>query len=392
MTDPLRGVRAFDRRHPLWWDLGLATLVALISYNAGPGLGPLGLAIFTVVHVAVAFHRRRPFIALLVAFVGIVVATVGTLLTGAPPPWLYLAIWVLLFGTAMRESRRTVIATASVIMAIVTAFALIAPPDVGLTESRERISLAVAVVGMSTASFLLGLQLRGRRDRLAAEQAEIARAAAVAERSRLAQEMHDVIGHNLSVITSLSAGGTVAARTSPDDAVRAFEAIGEVSRSSVREVHRVLSVLRHDASADGAPLSPQPGLSDLAPLLDAMRGTGMEVVLRQSGDLGGLDTGRQLAVYRIVQESLTNVLRHAGQRARASVGVAREPDAVVVTVSDNGVGTAPTTAKGHGILGMRERVEAYGGGFEAGPTVSGWRVWARIPLEDTAWRKRSEGR
>ncbi len=106
---------------------------------------------------------------------------------------------------------------------------------------------------MGAAAVLLGLLVRGNRVRLAAEQAEIARTAAVAERSRIAREIHDVIGHNLSVITALATGGGVAARTSPDEAVRAFDAIGEVSRTSVREVRHVLRVLREDAGADGTP-------------------------------------------------------------------------------------------------------------------------------------------
>jgi len=382
MRDPLHALRALDRRQPLWWDAGLAVLVAVVSFNAGAELNAFGAGILVVVSAAVAFRRRRPLAALLVASGGVVIATVGALLASWPPPWIYLAIWVLLFAVALRVRPRTSVVSAAVVVAVTAVAALIAPPSLGSMPPTERVSLVVAFAGMSAASFLLGLQVREHRRRLADEQAEIAREAALAERSRIAQEMHDAIGHNLSVISALAAGGGVAARTSPDDAVRAFDAIGQVSRSSVREVRRVLRVLRHDGSPAGAPLAPQPGSDDLAELLDAVRSAGIDVVLQQRGDVRGLDPGRQLAIYRIVQESLTNVLRHAGRHVRARVEIIRGPEAVTVTVTDSGGATGQAALPGHGLPGMRERAAAYGGEFEAGPVEGGWRVWARIPLDD----------
>jgi signal transduction histidine kinase len=382
VNDLLQGVRAFDRRHPLWWDVGFAALVAAVSFNAGPNLGPAGLMVWGIVHTTAAFRRRRPLPALIVAASGVVISTALTLLASIPSPWPYLAIWVLLFHVGLRDGRRKAAVVVVGAVVLMATSALLAPPADGVLEPRERISLTVAVLGMCTATFLLGLQIRGRREQLAAQRAQIARAAVVAERSRIAQEMHDIIGHNLSVIASLSAGGAVAARTAPEAAARAFEAIGDVSRSSLREVRRILSVLRHDASADGSPLSPQPGLDALPALLETVRATGITVVQEQTGDLRGLDTGRQLSIYRIVQESLTNVLRHAGPRARATVSIEREPNGVVVTVIDNGRGVQPAVVgHEHGILGMRERAEAYGGSLEAGAIDGGWRVCARIPLE-----------
>lgn len=384
-TDPLQGMNAFDRRHPLAWDLGPALLVASVSFLASPPRSWYAWAVLVVVHAAVAVRRRRPCAALLVTAGGTLAAAAAALVAGGPPPWTYLAVWVTLFSAVLHDDRRRVRTTAAVAVALVAAAALASPPDsVGATV-RERLLLVLAVAAVGAASVLLALLVRGNRARVAAEQAEIARAAAVAERSRIAHEIHDVIGHNLSVITALAAGGAAVAPGSPADAVRAFDAIGQVSRTSVQEVRRVLRVLREDSGTDGVPLSPQPRLDDLPELLDAVRDAGVETVLRRTGDLRTLDTGRQLAVYRVVQESLTNVLRHAGPAARARVDVERGPHAVTVTVTDSGVGAAPAAVRrtgGHGLLGMRERVEAYGGAFEAGPTPAGWRVRARIPVDD----------
>ncbi|MXQ58392.1 histidine kinase [Streptomyces sp. XHT-2] len=382
VTDPLQGMSAFDRRHPWGWDLGLALLVAAVSFLASPPSGLPGWAVLAAVHGAVALRRRRPYAALLTASGGTLVSAAGALSLDGTPTWTYLAVWVALFGAVLRDGRRHVTGTAAGVVAVLAVTALVAPPGSGGTPPRERFLLVLAVTAMGAAAVLLGLLVRGNRVRLAAEQAEIARTAAVAERSRIAREIHDVIGHNLSVITALATGGGVAARTSPDEAVRAFDAIGEVSRTSVREVRHVLRVLREDAGADGTPLSPQPRLDDLADLLDALRDAGLDVVLRRTGDLRTLDTGRQLAVYRVVQESLTNVLRHAGPAPRARVDVERAADAVTVTVTDTGAAPAAPKPGGHGLPGMRERVEAYGGTFEARATGTGWRVRARLPLDD----------
>ena len=387
-TDPLRWLRAVDRRHSLWCDGALAALVAAVSLQAGPRLGPGGLVVLVAVHAAVVVRRRRPLAALAAAVAGVVLAAVGALVTGTPPPWTYLAAWVLLYTVALHDGRRRAVVTTVAVVPVLAAVALLAPPSAGPDAPGERLTLVVAVAGTSSAALLLGLQVRARRQRVAAEQSQIARAAAVAERARIAHEMHDVIGHNLSLVASLAAGGGVAVRTSPDDAVRAFAAISEVSRESVREVRRVLRVLRHDASDDGAPLRPQPGLDDLPALAESVRAAGTDVTLRRSGDLRGLDAGRQLVVYRVVQESLTNALRHAGPHARALVSVGREPGAVVVTVTDTGGGSGVVNAAGHGIAGMRERVEAYGGELDAGPAGDGWRVRARVPARDVA----AEGR
>ncbi|WP_246012646.1 sensor histidine kinase [Myceligenerans xiligouense] len=397
MTGPPRRVRAFDRRHPLWWDVLLAAGVGAVSANATGELTPSGIALLLVVHGALVFRRRSPLPALVVASAAVVVAAGVAVLTATPAPWAYLAVWVLLFDVGLRETgpreadprERGRLAVVAVIAGMVTLAGAAGAGAVGVIDIEERIRASAAVLAMCAASFLLGMQIRSRREHLAAQRAEAARSAVVAERSRIAQEMHDIIGHNLSVITSLATGGAVAVRNAPDDAAAAFDAIGAVSRSSVRDVRRVLTVLRHDRSADGASLRPQPGLDDVAELVEAVRATGLPVSLRREGSLRGLSAGRQLAVYRIVQESLTNILRHAAGSSRAGVAILRDGPDVLVKVDDDGpagvgtgsrtpAGSHPATRPGHGILGMRERAEAYGGTLQAGPTRDGWSVLARI--------------
>lgn len=392
---------AFDRRCPLLWDLGLAAGVAVISLNVMTPDNLLGLALFVLVHAVLAIRRRRPAVALAVAAAALSLAGVVALSAGLSLVWVYLGMWILLFNTGLRRPLPPV--PLAGIIAVTTAAGAF------FSESfqsgfREQVTFAAAVAAMCTASYLLGLQIRGQREQRAAERREAAHAAVVAERSRIAQEMHDIIGHNLSVISSLSAGGAAAARTSPEEAARAFGLIGEVSRSSSREVRRVLEVLRHDLTDQGASLNPQPGVGELSELVEAIRAAGLPVSMERSGDLAGLSPNRQLVVYRTVQEALTNTLRHAGPGTHAAVTVRREGTELVVEITDAGgpgaelagsdlpgpeqqrrpegaQGGSEDAQRGSGLLGMRERVEAYGGTLLAGPSVRGWRVLARLPLE-----------
>jgi signal transduction histidine kinase len=381
MSELLQRVRAVDRRHPLLWDIAPVIPVAVLSFTVSPGLEAVGLVALAVGHVAVVFRRRFPVPALVIAVCALVVGGAAGLAAGVPAPWLYLALWMLLFNVGIRERHSLLLVGGAIAVIVVAAATFSYGPDP--RDAAERISFTIAVLGMSAASLLGGLQLRQSRERVVAERAKFAREAVASERSRIAQEMHDIIGHNLSVITALATGGATAARTSPADVEVAFEAIGDVSRSSMRDVRRVLSVLRDDRT-DGASLSPQPGLDDIAPLVDSVRSAGPDVRLERTGDARSLSAGRQLAVYRIVQESLTNVLRHAGARVTVSIRISVEGEDVIVSVDDAGaLASGPERGdpapSGHGIIGMRERAGAYGGTLEAGPTATGWRVLAHLP-------------
>ncbi|MGW6537837.1 sensor histidine kinase [Streptomyces sp. NPDC055051] len=238
---------------------------------------------------------------------------------------------------------------------------------------------------------LVGITVRSRRDhtaslvdrarRLEIERDQEVRLAAAAERARIAREMHDIIGHNLSVITGLADGGRYAAAKSPERAAQALDAIGTTSRQALDELRRLLGVL--SAPDDGTPAAartPQPTLEDLDSLLEGVRRAGLPVAAELPSPLPSLPPGAQLTVYRVVQESLTNTLKHAGPTARADVRLASGPDAVLVTVTDTGVPSA-TPGQGQGLTGMRERAALYDGTLDCGPLPSGtgWQVRLRIP-------------
>jgi signal transduction histidine kinase len=236
------------------------------------------------------------------------------------------------------------------------------------------------------ASWVLGYAIRTRRAyiaeledraaRLEAEEGERAARAVVDERLRIARELHDVIGHSISLTLVQAEAAARSARANPD-AVPAFLArISAASRQALAEMRHVLAVLRPDGEAD---ISPQPGLGELGDLVTRLKASGLET--RLGIEPMDLPPGVALTVYRIVQESLTNVLKHAGPAARADVTVVRSGGSVQVTVRDDGAGPSgrvPGTA--HGIIGMRERAAAYGGTVRAGARQGGgFEVEALIP-------------
>ncbi|MFF9504525.1 sensor histidine kinase [Streptomyces sp. NPDC014656] len=240
---------------------------------------------------------------------------------------------------------------------------------------------------------LAGITFRSRRDhtaslvdrarRLEIERDQEVRLAAAAERARIAREMHDIIGHNLSVITGLADGGRYAAAKSPERAAQALDAIGTTSRQALDELRRLLGVLSAPDDAPAAARAPQPTLADLEPLLEGVRKAGLPVVSELPAPLPPLPPGAQLTVYRVVQESLTNTLKHAGPAATATVRLVAEGDAVRLTVTDTGTPPATTTdrGQGQGLTGMRERAALYDGTLDCGPLPSGagWQVRLRIP-------------
>lgn len=379
-------MRLFPAAHPVAWDITVAALVAAGCVSASAGLDPAGALALLVVCGALFFRRRAPLGALTVATSAVVAGGVAAVLMGQSLPWCYLAVWVLLFHVGLRRPASAASSAALAGLVVIVAAGGAAPLDTLAWD--DRFVTALPVAAMSVAAFLGGLQVRSSRETNRRRQEEAAREAVAAERSRIAREIHDLIGHDLSVIASLSAGGQTVARSAPPDAERAFAAIGEVSRASVAQLRQVLRLLRSTDDEPSGARAPQPDLSQLDELLDAVRAAGLTVEDERQGDLRALPAAHQLAVYRIVQESLTNTLRHRGGGGGASVTVrivvgARE---VVVMVADRAttavVAAHPApVAGGHGIVGMRERVGALGGELEAGPTSTGWRVRATIPRE-----------
>jgi signal transduction histidine kinase len=229
-------------------------------------------------------------------------------------------------------------------------------------------------------------ELEERAARLERERETEARAAVAEERARIAREMHDVVAHSLSVMVVQAEAAEAMLESDPERARRPLEAVQETGRSALGELRRMLGVLREMAE-EGPALAPQPGLAGLDALVEQVREAGLPVTLRVEGEARALPPGIDLSAYRIVQEGLTNALKHAGP-ARAEVLISYGDDELALRVSDDGRGHDPASdGAGHGLVGMRERVALYGGTLEAGPLPGGgFALTARLPLEVLAAR------
>jgi signal transduction histidine kinase len=389
-----RRVRAFDRRHPLLWDLhftGFWMTAALIDLVGGGWEhnahrldvpGPLLLTLSLGLSVPLLWRRTHPgaVLAAMAPF-ALVNAWTGAALQAA------LLQLVLVYHLALRRPLHHLWwATALVIAPVVVSALRHGEGSWDQQLGSQLMSVTVAA--------LIGVTVRTRRNytealedrarRLETERDQQAQLATAAERARIAREMHDIIGHNLSVITGLADGGRYAAGKSPERAAQALDAIATTSRQALTELRRLLDVLREEERQQ-AELTPQPGLTDLDQLLDGVRSAGLPVSTRTHGT-PTLPPGRQLTVYRVVQEALTNTLKHAGPDATAQIDLAYgDRAAVTVTITDTGSrGPADTPAEGRGLPGMRERTALYGGTLEAGPRPhpeQGWRVRLHLPEE-----------
>ncbi|MET9686825.1 sensor histidine kinase [Streptomyces coeruleorubidus] len=394
-----RRLRAFDRRHPLLWDAhitGFWVTAALIDYAGGgwrhnahtldvPGW--LLLTLSLGLSVPLLWRRTHPRAVLAaMALFALVNAWTGAALQAA---LLQLAV---VFHVALRRPLRDLWwATALVMAPVLVSVARHGEGTWDQQVGSQLMSITVAA--------LIGITVRTRRNytealedrarRLETERDQQARLATATERARIAREMHDIIGHNLSVITGLADGGRYAAAKSPERAAQALDAIATTSRQALTELRRLLDVMREEEQNGdlvGADLTPQPGLTDLDQLLDVVRSAGLPVHTTTHGR-PTLPPGRQLTVYRVIQEALTNTLKHAGPGATAEIELSYEDKgAVTVTITDTGNGcrTDGPSRDGRGLPGMRERTALYGGTLEAGPRPhpeQGWRVRLHLPEE-----------
>ncbi|ONI82729.1 two-component sensor histidine kinase [Saccharothrix sp. ALI-22-I] len=226
-------------------------------------------------------------------------------------------------------------------------------------------------------------ELEQRLKLLETERDQQARIAVGEERSRIARELHDVVAHAVSVMVVQADGAGYAIKTNPDLAEAAVRTIADTGRQALTEMRRLLGVLRSEDQS-GTQWAPQPDAGDLRELTENCRAAGLPVRLETTGDLHSLPAGLGLGVYRIVQEALTNTLKHAGSGASAIVRVTHADDHVEVEVADDGFGTPHdlvAVSGGNGLIGMRERAGVLGGTLEAGPNPGGgWRVRAVLPL------------
>ncbi|MFJ8438718.1 sensor histidine kinase [Kitasatospora griseola] len=243
--------------------------------------------------------------------------------------------------------------------------------------------------------------LRAQAERQAQARVEEAQRTVIEERLRIARELHDVMAHSMSVIAVQAGVGRHVITGHPDEAAKALTAIETVSRTALREMRALLDVLREESPADDAAAASdlaKPGLSDLPFLIEQTGRTGLQVELRIRGTTRQLPPSIDLAGYRIVQEALTNSVKHAAT-ARARAQVSYHPDGIEIEVTDEGRGCAglpgrpgpaiapgsPGGHVGHGLIGMRERVALSGGDFAAGHLpLGGFRVWARFPTGESA--------
>jgi signal transduction histidine kinase len=289
------------------------------------------------------------------------------------------------YMAAVRCSRRVAVAALAGAELTILAGVMAAAAD-GHGEADHTHSLLAA-----GAMWFVGYGVRERRRYLAEEQAQRERAEAERgrlavreERVRIARELHDVVAHTLSVVTFQAGVGRKVGATRPAEAMLALRAVEVTGRGALEELRRILGLLRDD-DGEQPSLAPAPGLGDLDELAETVRAAGIPVRVMVTGETASLPPAASLTVYRIVQEALTNVVKHAGD-AEASVRVRLGPDGVLVTVSDNGGGRAVTEPAGgsaarHGIVGMRERAAAFGGTLDAGPRPGGgFRVRAFLPV------------
>jgi signal transduction histidine kinase len=311
-----------------------------------------------LVAVPVAVRRWWPEIALAVTTAAMVVSVMTQVL---PVQALGAPVGAVCFGlyTVAVERERTWSLAALVVAVVATA---------GISGGEaESVLVALAALG---AVWVMGYTTRLRRSMVEREAAQHAEQALSDERMRIARELHDVVAHNLSLITVQAANA--AHVRSPEHAYEALRVISETSRAALTEMRGLLGVLRSDAD-----LAPSPGLDGLAELADRASLAGVRVSLDVRGD-SAVPEGVGLSAYRIVQEALTNVVKHAAP-ASCTVLVEVTPSSVRIEVDDDGPGVRELGV-GHGLIGMRERVAVYGGTFSAGPGENGgFRVVAELP-------------
>ena len=368
--------------------IGLATV---FTQELRDGMAdPSAAAVLTILAVTapVAVRRRFPLPALALASAGILAHIVVDWPEGTLP----LTVMLLTYSVAAYDTPRRAAVGLGVVYVTLTLLAFTDAPGLD----------AVGVVGnmaIFTVWWVIGIALRARReafearvraaeDRVNVERQGAARALAE-ERLRIAQELHDVVAHSMSVIAVQAGVGAHVLTDRPEQARAALDAISATSRGTLTEMRRLLGVLRDNEGERSD--APAPGLRDLPTLVDEVRNAGVPVTLTVTGD--GDPSGAQadrrahagieLSAYRVVQEALTNVMKHAGSPTTVDVTVRHLPDGLEVEVTDDGRGAAApgSTPGGHGLLGMRERVELWGGELSTGPVPgSGYRVRARLPF------------
>jgi signal transduction histidine kinase len=377
-------------RRPLTQDIALALALcalSLVTVTTGraesvgsPNNGPSGVALFVLVLLAtlpIALRRRYP----VEVFAITLSAAVISDLIGGPFQFVGALVGLYTVAAYLGRPRSIYAAAAAGIATVVTS----------IGDSGTPMAQVSAILAVFAGSWLLGDNIRTRRaylreledraDRLEREREESIRRAAADEQARIARELHDIITHNVSVMTVQAAAAGDVFDTQPGRVREALDSIELTGREALTELRRLLGRVRPEDG--GAELAPQPGLARLDALLEQVRAAGLQVDLTVEGEPRELPIGLDLSAYRIVQEALTNILKHA-HASKATVHIRYESDAIELEVVDDGRGSAPDeTQRGQGIIGMRERAALVGGALRVGRAPEGgFAVDARIPLPE----------
>ncbi|MEU3455051.1 histidine kinase [Micromonospora sp. NPDC006766] len=339
--------------------------------NQGVGIGSATYPLVVVAALALAGRRRWPLPTLAV----VTAATTVYLVLGYPYGPILISFFVAVYTVAAyRPMRIAALAGAAALVALL-AHVFVGARPTGLS----------GLMGVATwvvVPFAVGTTVRLSRESIARNRVDEARRLADAERLRVAREVHDVVGHGLAAIHMQAEIALHLLAKRPEHAEAALTAISRTSKEALDELRVTLTVVRRDEAADER--APVPGLGQLPQLRERLAGAGVPVNVEVTGEPRPLPVAVDLAAYRVVQESLTNVLRHAGP-ATAAVRLRYAPTEVSVEVIDTGRGAAaaPAGSAGYGLAGMRERVTALGGSFAAGPAATGgYRVYATLPWEE----------
>jgi signal transduction histidine kinase len=376
------------RARDWWWlDVFPALVVAIVqvagTVAAGhnqperSSLDALGVALLLVGPAALLVRRRWPEASLAVAFS----AALAYWLTDYPRGPAGFPALIFALVTAVLAGRRA-FAWGSLAVGYVGFTAL--PPLLGQESWNvgRAFGLAAWLLVLGTGAEIVRTR-RERRAELAHVQAEEARRRASDERLLIARELHDILAHNISLINVQAGVALHLLDERPDQARPALAAIKDASKEALGELRSVLDVLRRGDDGESAPRAPTAGLSDLPGLIERTHTAGLDVAIEVTGESRPVPAGVDLAAFRIAQEALTNVVRHAGTQ-RARVRLDYGDDRLTVQIDDDGAGGSvlPRDGTGRGIAGMRERVQALGGRFEAGPRPGrGFRVRARFPID-----------
>ncbi|WP_406642758.1 sensor histidine kinase [Amycolatopsis sp. WGS_07] len=356
-------MRWASRLPPMVWDSLLPALLLLnVLTMWAPAELPVAVPLTAALAVPLVWRRRAP----RTVFAVVAAAAFVQWLVGVQLP-ADIALLVALYTVAANSGKRVTLAAVVVVeIGAVLACLRWATDGAFLTPFA-------ALTAMVVAAAVLGVNDRTTRAYLEAKRER----AVTEERARITREMHDIVTHNLSVMVALTDAAVRAQHRSPDKATAAMLQVSETGRQALTDMRRALGVLRPDEP--DAARHPLPGIAQLETLAGQTNAAGLPTDLHIDGDHTHIPATAQLTVYRLVQEALTNTLKHTPAGTRAKVRIECAAETVTVDVTDTGPPTSPVNRPGNGITGMRERSAVYGGTVEAGPLPSGgWRVHTRL--------------